>query len=404
MGMNELEAAKIYRQTLLSARDGIRIDDWAIESRAVTPGCPVPWSIRKLALHGGKQEGVDLVILNNGRLEIRVVPTRGMGILDVRMGAFRLGWDSPVQQVVHPSFVDLASRGGLGWLAGFNEWMVRCGLESAGQPGLDRFVNNVGAEAEMELTLHGKIANIPAREVEILVSTTPPYTLRLRGRVDERMFYGPKLELWSEIAVDPGATEFTLSDRVSNRGAADQEFQLIYHTNFGPPLLEEGSRFVGAVDRVFPMNAHAATDLAAFETFRGPKVGFVEQVYCVTPLADSQGQTAMLLRNRPGDRGFLMRFSTRELPCFTLWKNTTALEEGYVTGFEPGTGFPFTRRIERGFGRVPKLGTGESRGFSIQCQLLEGASGVDAGVREIESIRAGRVAELIPEPTRLPEE
>ncbi len=68
MGMNELETAEIYRQTLLSARDGIRLDDWAIESRAVTPGCSVPWSIRKLALHGGKQEGVDLVILNNGRL------------------------------------------------------------------------------------------------------------------------------------------------------------------------------------------------------------------------------------------------------------------------------------------------------------------------------------------------
>jgi hypothetical protein len=47
----------------------------------------------------------------------------------------RLGWDSPVKEVVHPQFINLQSRGGLGWLEGFNEWMVRCGLEWAGHPG-----------------------------------------------------------------------------------------------------------------------------------------------------------------------------------------------------------------------------------------------------------------------------
>ena len=36
----------------------------------------------------------------------------------------------------------------------------------------DQFINNVGEKAEMDLTLHGKIANIPASEVE--VSTSGP--------------------------------------------------------------------------------------------------------------------------------------------------------------------------------------------------------------------------------------
>ena len=52
--------------------------------------------------------------------------------------------DSPVKEVVHPSHIDLESRGGLGWLEGFNEWMVRCGLEFAGHPGTDQFINNTG--------------------------------------------------------------------------------------------------------------------------------------------------------------------------------------------------------------------------------------------------------------------
>ena len=53
----------------------------------------------------------------------------GMGILDVQMDGIRLGWNSPVKEVVHPSHIDLESRGGLGWLEGFNvDGQVRAGI------------------------------------------------------------------------------------------------------------------------------------------------------------------------------------------------------------------------------------------------------------------------------------
>ena len=38
---------------------------------------------------------------------------------------------------VHPKFVDLSVRGGLGWLTGFDEWLCRCGLAWNGPPGDD---------------------------------------------------------------------------------------------------------------------------------------------------------------------------------------------------------------------------------------------------------------------------
>src|SRR5438128_768444 len=122
--------------------------------------------------------------------------------------------------------------------------MVRCGLEYAGHPGTDKFVNNVGDEAKMDLTLHGKIGNIPASQVEVFVELWGPRRIVVRGRVDERMFYGPQLELVTEISTVPGTTEFRIEDTVTNRGGAEQEFQIIYHANHGPPLLEEGAKFV----------------------------------------------------------------------------------------------------------------------------------------------------------------
>ena len=55
------------------------------------------WSVTRTLLEGGRQEGVELLTLNNGKLKIVVIPTRGMGILEVNMKELRLGWDSPVK-------------------------------------------------------------------------------------------------------------------------------------------------------------------------------------------------------------------------------------------------------------------------------------------------------------------
>jgi hypothetical protein len=301
---------------------------------------------------------------------------------------------------VHPKYINLEARGGLGWLEGFNEFMARCGLEWAGHPGEDRFINNLGEQAEMNLTLHGKVANIPASEVALIVEDAPRPRIRVRGRVDERAFYGPKLELWTEVSTEPDGSTFRIEDTLTNRGAFDQEFQILYHTNYGPPLLAAGSRAVAAVRRVTPFNAHAATDVDTYAQYQGPRAGFIEQVYNLHPYADSAGRTKLMLRNAAGDRAVSMAFAVAELPYVTLWKNLTALEEGYVTGLEPGTGFPSTRRIEREAGRVPKLKPGETRRFAIDVGLHRTADAVSAVENEIAGIQNGRPTQIDRTPER----
>jgi hypothetical protein len=329
-----MNAVEKIQQVLASAERGVYVETWEL----APPGAN--WSVKKSVLHGGKQEGVDIITVNNGKLTFTVSPTRGMGLLHARMGKVVLEWQSPVKEVVHPKYINLESRGGLGWLEGFNELMVRCGLEFAGHPGKDKFINNTGDEAEMDLTLHGKIGNIPAREVEVVVD--PDGRIRVRGRVDERMFYGPKLEMWTEISTTPGSDTFVIHDSIKNFGAYDQEFQLIYHANYGPSLLEEGSKFAGAIERVAPFNANAAKGSKTWNEYAAPTKGFIEQVYCLFPVADGSGKTQIMLHNKNADQGISMEYSTRELPYLTLWKNTSAMEEGYVTGWNLGQAFRST--------------------------------------------------------------
>lgn len=391
-------AGSAHRYVLTDAKANARTDSFSLSPRDL-PGVEAgSWSVEKKVLHGGKQEGVELIVVDNGVLTITLIPTRGMSVLDVRSGDVRLGWHSPVKEVVHPQFVNLESRGGLGWLEGFNEWMVRCGLEFAGGPGKDEFITNTGARSQMDLTLHGKVGNIPASEVEVLVDRAPPHRLRVRGVVHERMFFGPKLELATELSTVPGSDEFRIDDAVTNRGAVEQEFQLIDHINFGPPLLGQGATVVAPVGAVAPMNEGAAKAIDRYSVYQGPTPGFVEQVYLINPLADAEGTTGVLLRNAANDRGASIRWSTRELPYLTIWKNTAAEADGYVTGLEPGTGFPFNRKVERRAGRVPKLAPGETRRFSLAVRVHRDAASVADMAAWISRIQGGRRPKVQAEP------
>ncbi|MCA9082218.1 MAG: DUF4432 family protein, partial [Planctomycetaceae bacterium] len=124
------------------------------------------WSIRRGRLTEGLSTGIEVVELCNGALTVSVLPSRGMGIWKALLGDIPVGWASPVRQPVHPAYVNLQSRNGLGWLDGFNELVCRCGLAFNGPPGTDA---ENPSPIENAITLHGKIANIPAHSVAMQV-------------------------------------------------------------------------------------------------------------------------------------------------------------------------------------------------------------------------------------------
>ena len=82
-----------------------------------------------------------------------------------------------------------------------------------------------------------------------------------------------------------------------------------------------------------------------------------------------------------------MRYSIKELPYLTQWKNTAAVKDGYVTGLEPGTNFPNNRSVERKLGRVPKLAPGAHRKMTIEFGFHQGASDVRKVAEEIAKIQ-----------------
>ena len=372
-------------------------------SRLGVPGC-ARVRIRKTVLRGGLRDGVDLIEVDNGAFSFFVVPTRGMGLWRGRCGDVSLGWASPVRGPVHPAYVNLSERSGLGWLGGFDEWVVRCGLESNGAPGADVLPSNTGAPTSVPLTLHGRIANRPAHEVEIRVLPGKPPVIEVLGAVDEATMFGPQFRLRTRLSTAAGSKTLSLSDEVVNLGATAAEMELLYHCNYGAPLLEGGGRFVAPLSATLPRDARAAEDIETWAGYREPTTGYVEQCYWHVPLADAKGNTLALLRNREGTRGTAVRYNVRQLPCLTQWKNTGALADGYVTGIEPGVNFPNPRAFERRRGRVIRLEAGASYRADLAFEVADSAVEVKALEKEIAALQGGRPFTLHrkPDPTFSP--
>jgi hypothetical protein len=353
------------------------------------PGTPVGWWVTKETLRGGLRDGVDLIGVCNGPLTFWVLPTRGMGLWKGRFRDIELGWNAPVRGPVHPAFVNLTDRNGIGWLAGFDEWLCRCGLASNGPPGDD---------GGTPLTLHGRIANLPAELVTVSVDPQPPHAIRVTGDVVEGGMFLGQLRLRTSYETVPGSNRITIHDEVANLSAKPAEMQLLYHLNTGQPFLEAGSKVVVPFREMAPHTPHAAKALDGYDTYAGAVAGFAEEVYDFRPATDADGRSVAMLHNAAGSLGLVVRWSARELPCFTVWKNTAALEDGYVTGLEPATNFAYFKAHEHSQGRVRTLPPGGIWATTWSIEVLDSAAAVRAVVGEMMALRGSVVPIVHREP------
>lgn len=369
-------AAKTW--VLTSAEQGVEKGNWKISSQELNVK-DHSFSIEQKVLYGGKQEGSKiLVITSQDGLTITLSPTRGMNLLHVEGFGSKMGWESPVKEVVNPAFINLESRNGAGWLEGFNEMMVRCGYEWTGHP--------VTADGQI-YTLHGKAGNTPASQVEVEVADAAPYEIRIRGLIKESTFKKADLQTLTELRYVPGSNSFSLHDVLTNHADYPHDYQIIYHSNFGMPILEEGARFLAPMSAISPFNDYAKDGLKSWQTYAGPTKGFDEMVFNIQPLAGEDHQTLAAVVNKAGDKGAYIQFDTRQLPVLTLWKNTDTLKQGYVTGIEPGTSYAYPVTIEREQKRVKQLQPGASTQFDLTYTLLHSSEQVADVEKKITAIQ-----------------
>ncbi len=350
--------------------------------------------VSKRHLHGGLSEGVEVVDIDNGCLCLSVLPTRGMGIWRGRCGDVELKWNSPVPGPVHPAFVPIMDPGGTGWLEGFDEWLVRCGLESNGAPDFDD--NGI-----LRYPLHGRIANLPVQYLDLMTNCETG-EITLSGRVVESKLFSKCLELHSSLTTYAGSSSFFIRDTVTNLSAEPGEFELLYHINTGRPFAGPGSRVAIPFERMAPRTESAAGELSRWDRLDPETPGSAEVVYFFEPAVKKDGTCRALLVNAQGNRALSVSFSRASFPYFCFWKSRLSNSDGYVCGLEPAVNFPNPRSFEKAQGRVVALKPGESRSFELSFDILHDAESVQQAEAEIHGVEAARIIEPAPRPEWTP--
>ncbi len=339
-------------------------------------------SVKHGWLVGGKAEGVEAVVVDTGTVRALLLPTRGMAIWKLwainHSETTEFGWTSPVDGPVHPAFVPVMDPGGLGWLEGFDELLVRCGLESNGAPEKDE-------SGTLKYPLHGRVGNLPARDLRVSVDHETGRVEIVGDIVESRLFFS-RLRLRSRTSFVAGSSEVHVVDEVTNERSVPATMQLLYHINIGDPILSSGASVDVPLQTLAPKDSLSAGEIDGWNRIHGPELGYCERVYFAQPSTDASGWTTVLLRGANDQYGMGVRFDTTTLPYFILWKNTAATNDGYVIGLEPATNLPNGRSFEATQGRVVSLGAGETKAFQLSLHPIVDRSMAQQFAAAIDSL------------------
>ena len=323
--------------------------------------------IETAVIDNGAGRGTRIAWINTGSgLRFKVVLDRAMDIADTFHNQHSLTWLSHSGVTAPQPFSD----GGLDWLRTFGGGLLTtCGLSHVGGPESD---------AHGTRGLHGLISNLPA-EIESIIQpdlAAGKLEMEIRGRMMETKVFGPSLELKRTISATLGKPVIRIRDVVVNRANTPAPHMILYHINFGWPLIDEGTDILWKGDWA-PRTTDGAKIFRKGNNFRkcpAPLVdhdGAGEEVAFIDPAPDANGMCVCGLHNVRLGLAVTVRFKKEALPCLTNWQHWGKGE--YVTGLEPGTHPPIGQARAREENTLIWLAPGETRYYDLEIEVLQDA-------------------------------
>lgn len=331
--------------------------------------------VTRFEFSDGKARGISALRVRTARgLEFSVLPERGLDIFDAWFQGKSLCWHSPAG-LSHPAYYDPRQSN---WLRTFpGGLLTTCGLSSAGAASVD-----LGEE----IGLHGSISNTPAEHVswseewlgdELLIS--------IRGRIRESSVFGPNLVNHRTIGCTMAGHSIHVHDRIINEGHSGTPLMLIYHCNFGFPLLSERSRIYCRSKEIESRNQWAEANVADWSIFNSPDSDMEERCYYHRLDADDDGKASVVLvdDHSAPKLAIELRYSSSSLPRLVEWKSTQPRH--YVLGLEPANCKADGRKTERQAGTLIVLEPGQSAEMHLEFRVLVEPPEIEAAIASCDN-------------------
>ena len=307
---------------------------------------------RAAELTDGAGRGNRIIDVCNGSgLSFTVCPDRGLDIVEANFNgvpmAYRTCSGHHARYTCHPL--------GIHWLRTWPGGMLTtCGLRSAGNP-------------NGEFGLHGRASNSAAEDVSIFREWVDgEYRILIRGVLREAQIFGEDLRMVRTITTAYGRNTIDVHDEITNQANTPDYVQLVYHCNFGYPLVSPDIKLVAEKHTVVPRTAEAEAGLATWDVMPPPKKGMPEQCFFHALPANKDKYASMSIVNEKLKMKATIAYDTRTLPRLAQWK---AFDTGaYVIGLEPTNTWLKGRTEEIADGTAQKIAAGETLSFRVKIQ------------------------------------
>ena len=322
--------------------------------------------IETSVIDNGAGRGTRIAWINTGSgLRYKVVIDRAMDIADTFYNRHSIAWLSNKGVSSPQPFSDK----GADWLRTFTGGLLTtCGLSHVGGPEKDEFG---------ERGLHGLISNSPA-EIESIIQPDPwrnAMEMSITGIIRETRIFGPSLQLKRTVSSILGTPVIRIHDEVTNCGNQPVPHMLLYHFNFGWPLIDEGARLLWT-GRMFVregkntdsiLNEHNDDKICPppLDEHRGAG----EAVAFIDLDGKDNGECACGIENKKLNLAVKMTFNKKQLPWFTNWQHWGRRE--YLTGLEPGTHPPIGQSAARKENTLIFLQPGETRNYDVRLEIRD---------------------------------
>ncbi len=262
--------------------------------------------IRRYTLTDGKENGLKVIELDNGILRVQLNESKGLDIMQVFHNGTNISFVSKNGFSARETSFDTRFEGGMLYTCGFDSIGARDGFE-----------------------VHGSYHNMPAKVISVVENEK---TLQVVAEVEITALFEQNLLFRRKITLPINEQRLIVEDQLINNGTKPENYCVLYHTNLGYPMLDEGVKVLADLESIVPRTPYAKEKMAVRDVFEAPIDNEEETCYFLKTKTDVVEVVNQKIKKR-----FTLKYSKDTLPCLIQWNSPAS--QDYALGIEPATCF-----------------------------------------------------------------
>ena len=229
--------------------------------------------------------------------------------------------------------------------------------------------------------MHGRIRTTPCENLTAeSYFEGDDYKIKISGEAREAELFGENLVLRRTIETVYGDKKIIMTDEVENQSFRVEPFMVLYHINFGYPLLDEGTEIIIPAKSSKGREEHSQNHIDKYNVMDEAIDNELEYCFSHEPVVDSDGRVRVAVINNNIKLGMMISYDYKNLPYLLQWKSVASGD--YVIAIEPANGY-FGREYEEKNNSLHSLKPFEKEKIVIEFEILDGQAEIDKIKNEI---------------------